>query len=117
MPSVKSRSTSVPRWDWVHFPKLKTTIFPKKGINVISNTWNLVGFRQYGNRIGLFQEDGDHTWSNHSMYKLTDLLSLGNALSQLDPTLHFPKLPALVSAGSNQMSASYEGVVDELRRL
>lgn len=101
------------------FSGTQNNYFAKNGINVTTNTWNPVGFNQYGTRIGLFQEDLVTLGGidNHYMYKLTDLLALGNALAQLDPTLDLAKLTTLVSAGSNQMVASYESVLDGLRKL
>src|SRR6185369_8988191 len=98
------------------FSTAQNNYFGSNGINVTTNTWDPVGFQQYGTRIELFQEDSGG-FSNHSMYKLTDLLALGNALAQLDSTLDFAKLFALAKAGSNQMAASYEGVLDATRRL
>jgi Ca2+-binding RTX toxin-like protein len=95
------------------FSDAQNNYFGVNGANVTANT---VGFQQYGTRIPLFQEDSGGA-SNHSMYKLTDLLTLGNALARLDPTLDFGKLSTLVSGGSNQMAASYEGVFDAARRL
>ncbi|HNI74675.1 MAG TPA: calcium-binding protein, partial [Accumulibacter sp.] len=100
------------------FSGAQNNYFAQNGINVTTNTWDPVGFTQYGARIGLFQEDiASGIINNHYMYKLTDLLALGNALAQLDPTLDFAKLSTLVSAGSNQMAASYESVLDGFRRL
>ncbi len=100
------------------FSSAQNNYFAENGINVTTNTWNPVGFRQYGTRIGLFQEaltpDGIN---NHYMYKLTDLLSLGNALEKLDPAMTLSKLSALASVGSNQTEASYEGILDGVRRL
>ena len=70
-----------------------------------------IRFRQYGSRIGLFQEDlTPGVINNHYMYKLTDVLALGSALAKLDASMDLTKLSTLVSAGSNQMVASYEGV-------
>lgn len=99
-----------------NFSNPQNNYYGANGINVTTNTWDPVGFQQYGTRIGLFQEDSGGL-SNHSMYKLTDLLALGNALERLDSTLDLTKLSTLVSAGSNQMVASYEGVLDGARRL
>ena len=100
------------------FSGAQNNYYGQNGINVTTNTWNPIGFQQYGTRVGLFQEDlTSAIIDNHYMYKLTDLLALGNALAQLDPTLDLAKLSALVSAGSNQMVASYEGVLDAFRKL
>ncbi|ODS22977.1 hypothetical protein AB835_11275 [Candidatus Endobugula sertula] len=47
--------------------------FAENGINVTTNTWDPVGFKQYGERIPLFQEEtAPLGLSNHYMYKLTD---------------------------------------------
>ncbi|WP_301100281.1 calcium-binding protein, partial [Propionivibrio sp.] len=100
------------------FSGAQNNYFAENGINVTTNTWNPVGFKQYGTRTELFQEDlTPGLIDNHYMYKLTDLLALGNALAQLDQTLDLNKLSTLVSAGSNQMAASYEGVLDSIRKL
>ncbi len=92
--------------------------FAENGINVTTNTWNPVGFRQFGTRIGLFQEDLTPQFiNNHYMYKLTDLLALGDVLEKLDRGMSLAKLSQLVGAASNKMVASYENVLDALRRL
>jgi YD repeat-containing protein len=96
------------------FSHSQNNYFAQNGINVTTDS--SIAFRQYGTRISLFQEDSGG-FSNHSMYKLTDLLSLGSVLAQLDSTMTFSKLSALVPLGSNQMAGSYEGVLDGLRRL
>jgi Ca2+-binding RTX toxin-like protein len=100
------------------FSSAQNNYFGQNGINVTTNTWDPVGFAQYGTRIGLFQEDlSPGTIDNHYIYKITDLLALGDALEWLDPTMNLTKLSALVSAGSNQMVASYESVLDALRGI
>jgi Ca2+-binding RTX toxin-like protein len=100
------------------FSSNQNNYFALNGINVTTNTWNPIGFQQCGMRIGLFQEDAaPQGINNHYMYKLTDLLALGNALFQLDSSLEFGRLSAIAMAGSNQMAASYEGVLDAVRRL
>ena len=103
------------------FSNAQNNVYALNGVNVTTNTWDPIGFAQYGNRVGLFQEDGvtfgDVGLSNHSMFKLSDLLALGNLLDRLDANFDTGKLSALVAAGSNQMDASYEGVLDGLRRL
>jgi Ca2+-binding RTX toxin-like protein len=91
--------------------------FALNGINVTTNTWDPVGFQQYGTRIGLFQEDlTPDGINNHYMYKLTDLLALGDAMEQLDPGMNLTKLSTLVSTASNQMKASYETLLDAIRK-
>jgi Ca2+-binding RTX toxin-like protein len=88
------------------------------GINVTTNTWNPIGFRQYGTRIGMFQEDlTPGIINNHYMYKLTDMLALANALERLDSSFGLTKMSALVSSSSAQMDASYERALDGLRRV
>ena len=100
------------------FSGAQNNYFAENGINVTTNTWNPIGFQQYGTRTGLFQEDGGLPGiSNHSMYKLTDLLALGNALERLDSTLDLTKLSALVKTASNQMANSYENLLDAFRKL
>jgi len=104
------------------FSNAQNNYFAQNGINVTTNTWNPIGFTQYGTRVGIFQEDGvtiipDLGGTNHFMYKLTDVLALGDALARLDSSFDLAKLSTLVSAGSSQMDASYESVLDALRRL
>lgn len=97
---------------------IQTNYFAENGVNVATNTWNPIGFRQYGTRIGLFQEGaGAAIHRNHAIYKITDLLALGDALEQLDPTMDFAKLSSFVKGASNNMSSSYESVLDALRRF
>ena len=92
--------------------------FAENGINFTTNTWDPEGFKQYGERVGVFQEDlTPLVVNNHFMYKLTDLLALGNVLEQLDPNFTLTDLSALVPLASNRMAASYESVLDGLREL
>jgi trimeric autotransporter adhesin len=101
--------------------------FAQNGINVTTNSWadygfTRVGFHQYGNRQGLYQEDlltGGLAApiNNHAMYKQTDLLALGAAMEKLDSSMTFDKLNLIIKAGSNDMKASYEGVLDSLRKM
>ena len=100
------------------FSNPQNNYFAQNGINLTTNTWDPVGFQQYGTRIALFQEDlTPQGINNHYMYKLTDMLALGNVLAKLDPAFDLTRLSALVKTGSNQMAASYEGVLDALRRV
>jgi trimeric autotransporter adhesin len=100
------------------FGNAQNNYFALNGINVTTNTWNPIGFAQYGSRIGLFQEDLTPALiDNHFVYKLTDLLALGNALERLDSSFDSTKLSALVSSSSSQMVASYERALDGLRRV
>jgi trimeric autotransporter adhesin len=103
------------------FTPRQNNYYALNGINVTTNSWATVGFQQYGRRIGVFQEDGvqfsDGGITNHFMYKQTDLLAVGDALEKLDTTLSLSQLSTLARAGSNQMVASYEGLLDGLRRI
>ena len=100
------------------FSNAQNNYYAQNGINLTTNTWDPIGFAQYGTRIPLYQENlTPSVINNHYMYKLTDLLALGNALEKLDTSLSLTKLASLVSAGSNRMEGSYEGVLDGLRRL
>lgn len=94
----------------------QSNYFAKNGINVTTNT---LWFNQIGHRIDLFNELSTDTLSvpNHYMYKLTDSLALGNALSKLDSTLTIEKLNQLLEAGSNHSKSSIESVFDGLRRV
>lgn len=102
-------------------------LFAENGPNITTNAWNNpAGFAQYGERTGLEQEDGLQTiagvpqadpFSNHYMFKLTDLLALGALMEKLDPTMTADKLNALIRLGSFDMKGSYEGVLDGLRKV
>lgn len=99
---------------------LQTNYYAENGWSLTTNTWGEIGFlvpgfRQYGQRVALYQEEGVGI-ANHAIYKQTDLLALGAVLEKLDPRLTFAELNALVRAGNNLMAASYEGVLDSLRR-
>ena len=74
----------------------------------------ILGFTQYGTRTGLYQDKGTGL-PNHSMYKLNDLLALGAALENLDPTFSTDALNALIKADNNVMAGSYEGVREALK--
>jgi hypothetical protein len=82
--------------------------------NNLAGMW-LPGFMQYGTRQEIYQEQST-VHENHYLYKQTDLLALGAAIERLDPTFNLDKLNALSRAGSNGMKASYEGVLDALRK-
>lgn len=100
------------------FTSPQNNYYALNGINVTTNTWNPVGFEQFGVRTGLFQENlSPGVINNHFMYKLTDLLGLGSALEKLDQSLTVTRFNALVGASSNQMIASYEGLLDGVRGL
>ena len=104
------------------FSTPQNNYFAANGINVTTNTWDPIGFAQYGVRIGIFQEDGvkvvsELGISNHFIYKLTDVLALGDALSQWDPSFDISRLSALVSSSTYQMPASYESLLDDFRKL
>ncbi|MDT8992662.1 putative Ig domain-containing protein [Curvibacter sp. APW13] len=101
---------------------LQTNYYADNGWEVTTNTWGeqgflKFGFTQYGQRLPLYQEeDLGLLGSNHSMYKLTDLLALGAALEKLDPSMSFERLNELVKLASDDMKGSYEGVLDMLRQ-
>ena len=93
-------------------------------MNVASNNWGempywALGFNQYGQKISLYQEDtlGFNPFANHSLYKQADYLALGAALETLSPSLTFSTLNDIIKASSNDMKASYEGVLDAVRQL
>lgn len=100
---------------------LQTNYFAENGVNVTTNTWNPVGFNQIGQRVEIFQEDKSYVVNggakNHFMYKLTDVLALGDAISKLDPNFTITQLNSLVKNASNQMDASYEKLLDGLRHI
>ena len=51
------------------------------------------------------------------MYRLTDMLALGNALEKLAPDLSIEALNQIVSSGSHIAKGSLEGVLDAVRRF
>ena len=74
------------------FSGAQNNYYAQNGINVTTNDWDPIGFKQYGTRIGLFQEDlTPGAIDNHYMYKLTDVLALGNVLAKLDTSLNLNK--------------------------
>ncbi|MBE7418530.1 MAG: hypothetical protein HS128_12435 [Ideonella sp.] len=103
------------------FANAQNNYYAVNGVNFTTNDWDPVGFQQYGVRIGLYQEDKPDGpagfLGSHPIYKLTGVLALGAALERLDPSMDFGRLGSLVSAGSNDMSASYESVLDGVRRV
>jgi hypothetical protein len=90
-----------------------TNFLAGNGVNVTTNDW---WFEQQGTRLELFQEEGTG-FANHYMFKLTDYLALGAMLQKLSPALGFGQLDGLIKAGSYDMKASYEGVLDAVRRM
>lgn len=94
--------------------------FAQNGINVTTNDADPFGFAQKGVRIPIFQEESTGSVganiNNHFVYKITDLLALGNALELLDPSITIDKLGTFVKLGSNKIEASYEGILDGLRK-
>jgi hypothetical protein len=67
------------------FVSTQNNFYAENGPSVTTNEWDPVGFSQKGVRIGLFQEESSLPTDNHSLYKLTDMLSLGNALALTCP--------------------------------
>jgi Ca2+-binding RTX toxin-like protein len=86
-------------------------------MNGLSLTTRELFNNQIGERVALSQENSPTLVPNHYMYKITDLLALGNMLSTLDASLDFAMLNKIVDAGSNQTEASYESALDALRRM
>ena len=100
---------------------LQNNYYAENGINVTTNTWDPVGFQQYGERIALYQESlvspSSLNLDNHFMYKLTDLLAMGHAIEKLDPDFTLENLSVLASLGSHKTEASYENILDGFRQL
>lgn len=88
-------------------------------VNGVNFTTNDFASEQKGKRISLFQEASDptQTYANHSMYKITDFLALGNMLERLYPDLNFEMLNSLVKTASDKAEDSYETVLDLVRKL
>ena len=91
----------------------QSNYFAENGINFTTNNW---WFTQMGQRVGLFQEESTGL-TNHYMYRLTDMLALGNALEKLAPDLSIEALNQIVSSGSHIAKGSLEGVLDAVRRF
>jgi Ca2+-binding RTX toxin-like protein len=92
----------------------QTNYFARNGLNFTTNSFY---FNQQGRRVEIFNESDITQLGNHYMYKLTDALVLGNALSQLDPNLTSQNLNAILAAGANESAASIEGGFDGLQRM
>ncbi|WP_418647607.1 hypothetical protein ACNQFN_22345 [Thauera butanivorans] len=94
----------------------QTNYFARNGINVTTNSFY---FNQIGQRQDIFNEQSGPlaTHENHSMYKLTDTLALGNALSQIAPELSLETFNEILEAASATPAASLESLLDALRRL
>lgn len=90
----------------------QSNYFAAHGINVTTNGF---WFSQVGQRVRLFNEEGTGL-PNHYMYKLTDALALGDALSLLDPTLGFERMNAIFELGANSKDASLEKILDGVRK-
>ena len=97
----------------------QTNYYAENGINVTTNTWRPVGFNQIGQRVEIFQEDKSYVANggvmNHFMYKLTDILALGDLIAKLDHNFTITQLNGYVKNASNIMDASYEKLLDGLR--
>jgi hypothetical protein len=102
----------------------QTNYFGENGIEVTTNAWQPIGFNQIGPRVALYQE-GDlnqiagpvsDPFSNHYMFKITDMLALGDAIAKLDNNFTISSLNNLVMNASNHMDASYEELLDGLRK-
>lgn len=92
----------------------QTNYFARNGINFTTNN---LWFGQAGARTELFNElSSTLVYQNHFMYKLTDALALGTALEKLDSTLTLATLNTIFEAGSNQLDASLERVLDVIRQ-
>lgn len=98
---------------------IQKNYFAENGINITTNesapTWG-VGFNQYGERLSINQEEGIGL-SNHSMYKITDVLALGTAIERLDSSFKLSDLNQMVMGSSNNPEADYERLLDSLRIL
>ena len=106
-------------------PALQTNYFGENGFEVTTNVWKPIGFDQIGQRAALYQESGLNPalggtavdpFSNHYMYKITDLLALGDAIAKLDYNFTISQLNEFVKKSSNIMDASYEKLLDGLRQ-
>lgn len=69
-----------------------------------------------GARIPLANEESDFAINNHFMYKISDLLALGNVMQSLDSSLSFEKLNKILDSGANETQGSIEGVLDGIRK-
>lgn len=99
-----------------NFSNNQNNYYAENGVNFTTNDF---AFDQKGNRIPLFQEASYpiQTYANHSMYKITDLLSLGNMMEKLYPDLSIEMLNRLIKGASSTAKDSYETVLDIFRKL
>jgi Ca2+-binding RTX toxin-like protein len=88
--------------------------YAENGISATTREWFN---NQYGNRIPLSQENSATIIPNHYMYKMTDMLAIGKTLEALDATVGFSTLNKILEQAANKTEASYEGVLDGLRRI
>ena len=86
----------------------QSNYFAENGINFTTNNW---WFTQMGQRVGLFQEEGTGL-TNHYMYRLTDMLALGNSLEGvLDAVRRFIHGTNIESLPASDVSDSDKGRV------
>ncbi|MEN0036682.1 MAG: Ig-like domain-containing protein [Cellvibrio sp.] len=89
-------------------------VYAENGLSATTREWVNI---QYGQRIPLSQENSPSIAPNHFMYKITDLLALGKTIEKLDATFNLTDLNRIINQGDNKTEASYEAVLDGLRRI
>lgn len=88
--------------------------YAENGFGLTHRDWlNL----EVGNLLALNNEESINPIANHYMYKMTDLLALGDTLTMLDPNLDLETLNAIVGTGDNTSIGSLEGILDAVRML
>jgi|GEM_PF-1343128 len=91
-----------------------TRYFAENGLSATARDFLNI---QFGSSSPLSQENSANVVGNHFMYKLTDLLALGNLMYTLDSSFKIPLLNSIVDAGANKTEASYESVLDAFRQM
>ncbi len=90
----------------------QTNYYAANGLSVTTNT---LWFSQLGQRVELNQEESTGL-PNHYMYKISDLLALGQVLQGLDASVNINQLNTLVQSGSNLAAGKLEAILDGVRR-
>ncbi|WP_167241667.1 hypothetical protein, partial [Massilia genomosp. 1] len=80
----------------------------------VTNDW---WFEQSGVRQPIFNEESTIPVGNHSMYKLTDTMTLADVMARFDKTFSIEDLNALLKTSSNRAESSLENVLDALRKI
>lgn len=92
----------------------QNNIYSANGLSATTREWLNI---HYGRRIEVSNEESSDQISNHYMYKITDLLALGNSLAMLDPDLDINGLNNLLNNSSHKTESSIEYALDAVRNI